>query len=121
LIVAVNSGELFGVCPVRPGQRAVAVESVADSSRYFVLRLEDATTGRHAFVGLGFAERGDAFDFNVALVRNLRMNMYAKLDLTGTSMSQLGVSLNSLTMRSKRKGWKNSRLQEFLEITVRQQ
>jgi hypothetical protein len=66
--LAMYSGDLFGVCPVRPGQRAVVVEPVADSSRYFVLRLEDATSGRHAFVGLGFAERGDAFDFNVALV-----------------------------------------------------
>lgn len=66
--LSIRSGELFGVAPVRRGQRAVVVEPVADSSRYFVLRLEDATSGRHAFVGLGFAERGDAFDFNVALV-----------------------------------------------------
>lgn len=63
------SGELFGTCPVGAGQRAVAVEPVSDSSRYFVLRLLDKSSGRHAFVGLGFNDRGEAFDFNVALVR----------------------------------------------------
>lgn len=59
------SGELFAMCPVDafPG---VAVEPVSDSSRYFILRLLDPS-GRHAFVGLGFEDRGDAFDFNVAL------------------------------------------------------
>ena len=39
------AGELFAVCPVDkfPG---VAVEPVSDSSRYFLLRLQD-TSGRH--------------------------------------------------------------------------
>ena len=64
----VRSGELFAMCPVPLGQRDVAVEPVSDSSRYFVLRLVDATTKRHAFIGMGFADRSDAFDFNVALV-----------------------------------------------------
>ncbi|KAK3738112.1 hypothetical protein QZH41_013844 [Actinostola sp. cb2023] len=93
-----TSGELFAKCNVdnHPG---IAVEGVLDSSRYFVLRIEDDTgntllcistltdiepyewetygtelrsccklfTGRHAFIGLGFADRGDSFDFNVAL------------------------------------------------------
>lgn len=59
------TGELFAQAPVDqfPG---TAVESVTDSSRYFVIRIEDGN-GRRAFIGLGFGDRGDAFDFNVAL------------------------------------------------------
>ncbi|NXA15818.1 NECP2 protein, partial [Sapayoa aenigma] len=58
-------GELFAQAPVEqfPG---IAVESVTDSSRYFVIRIEDGN-GRRAFIGVGFVDRGDAFDFSVAL------------------------------------------------------
>ncbi|KJE89453.1 adaptin ear-binding coat-associated protein 2 [Capsaspora owczarzaki ATCC 30864] len=60
-----STGELFAPCPVDafPG---TAVEAVIDSSRYFVLRIVDPS-GRHAFIGLGFADRGDSFDLQVAL------------------------------------------------------
>ncbi|XP_054789813.1 uncharacterized protein At1g03900-like [Prosopis cineraria] len=61
-----NTGELFAACFVYPGQRENSVESTLDSSRYFVLKIEDGQ-GKHAFIGLGFAERNEAFDFNVAL------------------------------------------------------
>ncbi|XP_070614224.1 adaptin ear-binding coat-associated protein 1 [Erythrolamprus reginae] len=59
------SGELFAQAPIDqyPG---IAVETVNDSSRYFVLRIQDGN-GRSAFIGIGFGDRGDAFDFNVAL------------------------------------------------------
>jgi len=59
------SGNLFAQAPIDeyPG---VAIESVTDSSRYFVLRIMD-DSGRKAFIGVGFQDRGDSFDFNVAL------------------------------------------------------
>ncbi|CAL1609290.1 unnamed protein product [Knipowitschia caucasica] len=60
-----NTGELFALAPVEQ-YPDVAVEAVTDSSRYFVVRIDDGN-GRHAFIGLGFADRGDSFDFNVAL------------------------------------------------------
>uniref|UniRef100_A0A8C6Z6U2 Adaptin ear-binding coat-associated protein 1 n=1 Tax=Nothoprocta perdicaria TaxID=30464 RepID=A0A8C6Z6U2_NOTPE len=59
------SGELFAQAPIDqyPG---IAVETVTDSSRYFVIRIQNGT-GRSAFIGIGFVDRGDAFDFNVSL------------------------------------------------------
>uniref|UniRef100_A0A1L8DAU9 NECAP PHear domain-containing protein n=1 Tax=Nyssomyia neivai TaxID=330878 RepID=A0A1L8DAU9_9DIPT len=61
-----TSGALFANCPIEtyPG---VAVESVTDSSRYFVIRIQDDNAGRTAFIGLGFGDRSDSFDLNVAL------------------------------------------------------
>ena len=32
-----------------------------------MIRAKDEASGQHAFVGIGFTERTDAFDFNVAL------------------------------------------------------
>lgn len=61
------SGELFGLAPVPRGQAGTVADPAADSSRNFVLRLEDAESRRHAFVGLNFTDRAHAFDFNVAL------------------------------------------------------
>ncbi|KAI8991966.1 hypothetical protein BDF20DRAFT_847545 [Mycotypha africana] len=72
-----STGELFAVCPYDPNSNSV--EAVLDSSRYFVLKIE--SEGRHAFIGMGFQERTDAFDFNVTLqdfVKQLRAEKEAE-------------------------------------------
>eukprot|EP00919_Chromeraceae_sp_WS-2016_P073762 GHVR01174387.1.p1 GENE.GHVR01174387.1~~GHVR01174387.1.p1 ORF type:complete len:354 (+),score=122.09 GHVR01174387.1:52-1113(+) len=60
-----ESGNLFASCPV-PENQEQAVERAVDSTRYFVLKVENGK-GKHAFVGMGFDSRNDAFDFNCAL------------------------------------------------------
>jgi len=62
-----TTGEIFAVCPVHEA----AVEPVNDSSRYYVLKIEDGQK-RHAFIGLGFSERSEAFDFSASLQDHAR-------------------------------------------------
>ena len=42
-----------------------SVEAVLDSSRYFVVRVEDS--GKRAYIGMGFLERSDSFDFSTSI------------------------------------------------------
>lgn len=58
-----SNGELFASADYNPEKPSV--DAVLDSSRYFVIRLENQ--GKKAYIGMGFAERSDSFDFNVAL------------------------------------------------------
>jgi adaptin ear-binding coat-associated protein 1/2 len=82
-----NTNQIFAVCPVTDD---AAVEKTLDSGRYFVLRIQNAQ-GRHAFIGIAFNERNDAFDFNVALAehktsceREVRASKYsADEDISG--------------------------------------
>jgi len=63
IILQDDKNQTFAVCQVTDDN---AVERTLDSGRYFVLRITNAQ-GRHAFIGIAFNERNDAFDFNVAL------------------------------------------------------
>jgi len=64
-----NNGELFAMSKYDPDSNSV--ESVTDSSRYFVVKIEN-DKGQHTFVGLGFQERTYAFDFNVCLQDHIK-------------------------------------------------
>lgn len=68
LLVDSKSGKIFAVCPVKEG----AVDRCVDSSRYFVLKVENGVTAKHMFIGLAFNERNDAFDFNTSLADSQR-------------------------------------------------
>ena len=73
-----GSGKLYAECPVEtyPGP---AIETVSDSSRFFVIRVADG--GRIAHLGLGFADRSDAFDVNVALQVRLSLHYPTKEEM----------------------------------------
>lgn len=75
LLVDSVKGTIYAVCPIRDGVNAV--ERCVDSSRYFVLRIENQA-GRHMFIGLAFNERNDAFDFNTALQDAQKEREYEK-------------------------------------------
>jgi len=60
-----NSGELFAQCAIPNGEHEKYCERVMDSSRYWVLKVVNGQ--RHAFIGFGFSDRNDAFDFNCCL------------------------------------------------------
>lgn len=58
-----NSGELFAAAPYN---HPTSVAAAVDSSRFFAVRVV-GDGGRKATLGVGFEERSDAFDFNIAL------------------------------------------------------
>ncbi|EDR28773.1 adaptin ear-binding coat-associated protein, putative [Entamoeba dispar SAW760] len=44
-----------------------SIQNVNDSSRYFILKVNEINGGRKATVGLGFVDRSNAFDFSAVL------------------------------------------------------
>mmetsp|Transcript_23381 Transcript_23381/g.51353 ORF Transcript_23381/g.51353 Transcript_23381/m.51353 type:complete len:253 (-) Transcript_23381:149-907(-) len=56
---------LFVQCVIPNGEHEKWCEAVVDSSRYWVLKVVHGA--RHAFLGFGFSDRNDAFDFKCCL------------------------------------------------------
>ncbi|KAL2331636.1 hypothetical protein Fmac_019217 [Flemingia macrophylla] len=81
-----STGELYARAFLRKGEPH-PVEPVIDSSRYFVLRIEENIGGRlrHAFIGLGFRERTEAYDFQAALHDHMK---YLNKKKTAEEMEQ---------------------------------
>ncbi|CAK8536342.1 unnamed protein product [Lathyrus sativus] len=81
-----NTGELYARAFLRNGEPH-PVEAVIDSSRYFVLRIEENIGGRlrHAFIGIGFRERTEAYDFQAALHDHMK---YLNKKKTAEEMEQ---------------------------------
>lgn len=81
-----KTGELYARAFLREGEQH-PVEAVIDSSRYFVLRIEENIGGRnrHAFIGLGFRERTQAYDFQAALHDHMK---YLNKKKTAEEMEQ---------------------------------
>ncbi|KAK6134363.1 hypothetical protein DH2020_031904 [Rehmannia glutinosa] len=81
-----KTGELYARAFLRDGEPH-PVEPVIDSSRYFVLRVEENIGGRlrHAFIGVGFRERTEAYDFQAALHDHMK---YLNKKKTAEEMEQ---------------------------------
>ncbi|KAK2665863.1 hypothetical protein Ddye_004437 [Dipteronia dyeriana] len=81
-----STGELYARAFLRNGE-VHPVEAVIDSSRYFVLRIEENIGGRlrHAFIGIGFRERTEAYDFQAALHDHMK---YLNKKKTAEEMEQ---------------------------------
>uniref|UniRef100_A0A7E4VKE0 DUF1681 domain-containing protein n=1 Tax=Panagrellus redivivus TaxID=6233 RepID=A0A7E4VKE0_PANRE len=65
------TGNLYAKAPIATPSPP-DFEQVSDSSRYFVIRLRN-NNGQTACIGIGFADRSDSFDLNVAIQDHFKM------------------------------------------------
>jgi adaptin ear-binding coat-associated protein 1/2 len=86
-----KGSSLFALCKVdlvgAPHPMDHYVKPVADSSRYFAVRVTDENGGREAVIGLGFREREEAADFSQCLINYYNAIAREKLN-RGAKMAQ---------------------------------
>lgn len=86
-----KGSSLFALCKVdmvgTNNEMEHYVKPVADSSRYFAVRVTDEKSGREAILGLGFREREEAEDFTQCLVNYQNAIARERLD-RGATMAQ---------------------------------
>jgi hypothetical protein len=78
-LLELGSDAVFAICPLKDeAQHAGGSFQIAnDSSRCFVLRVEQGD--QHAYLGINFEEKADAFRFCTAVVeRNKRLHLFAQ-------------------------------------------
>ena len=98
LNVEKEDGSPVATCPVEvtvegPGSTPeFFAESVVDSSRYFVLRIVDATSKRVAFIGMGFRERHEAMRFKETMQDHVRYVKRQRLaDIQTAAFDELSI------------------------------
>jgi len=96
IILIDNENKVFARAPVEPG----AVERTVDSGRYFVIRIKNEQ-GKHAYIGIAFNERNDAFDFNVALQEHA--NECAREDLAASGSTGVTEEFEDLSLKDGQK------------------
>jgi adaptin ear-binding coat-associated protein 1/2 len=86
-----KGSSLFALCKIdlvgAPHAMDHYVKPVADSSRYFAIRVTDEKEGREAVIGLGFREREEAADFSQCLVNYYNAIARERLN-RGANMAQ---------------------------------
>ncbi|KAF1334821.1 Adaptin ear-binding coat-associated protein 1, partial [Globisporangium splendens] len=83
---------LFAQCPIEISKELaldVYVQDCVDSSRYFMIRVEDEQTKRRAYVGIGFPERSSAFNFKATLQDYVKYCL-RQIEATALSLSTGG-------------------------------
>ena len=99
-----DNSKIFAVCPIVDEG---SVERCIDSSRYYVLKIKNQQ-GKHAFIGLAFDTRDQAFDFNVALQEYEKDKQREKDEKEGKLVGNEGTSSQPSRDLSLKEGQKLS-------------